>query len=91
MEKLWGNGRVVTDRKLSLGGDNFAEFLLHVPGAYAYLGTGNPVQPNTMNVAHNGNFDIDEDSLVLGTSLYAGYAVSKLGEDGWKKRGDCCR
>jgi len=85
VEKLWGNGRVVTDRKLSLGGDNFAEFLLHVPGAYAYLGTGNPVQPNTMNAAHNGNFDIDENSLVLGTSLYAGYAVSKLGEDSWKK------
>lgn len=38
-------GQVITDRKLSLSGDDFAEFLLEVPGAYAYLGTGNPASP----------------------------------------------
>lgn len=79
VKQLWGDGRVVTDRKLSLGGDNFAEYILHTPGAYAYLGTGNPKKPDTLNAAHNGNFDIDEDALVLGAGLYAGYALARRG------------
>ena len=69
---------VVTDRALSLSGDNFAEFQLHVPGAYAYLGTGNPELPNTRVSNHNGGFDIDEAALPLGAALYAGYALEKL-------------
>lgn len=79
VDRLWGAGRVVTDRALSLSGDNFAEYLLHVPGAYAYLGTGNPALPNTLNPGHNGSFDIDEETLSIGAGLYAGYALSRLG------------
>ncbi len=75
VKRIWGDGRVSADRKLSLGGDNFAEYILHTPGAYAYLGTGNPKKPNTLNAAHNGNFDIDEDALTLGAGLYAGYVL----------------
>lgn len=78
VEELWGDGKVVIDRELSLSGDNFAEYLLHVPGAYAYLGTGNPALPNTVISNHNGNFDVDEDALVMGAGLYAGYALAKL-------------
>lgn len=78
IEALWGSGRVVTDRKLSMSGDNFAEFLQHVPGAYAYLGTGNPSLPNTLLSNHNGEFDVDEEALALGAGLYAGYALSRL-------------
>lgn len=77
-EKIFGAGKVITDRDLSLGGDNFAEYLLHVSGAYAYLGTGNPALAGTMHPAHNGNFDIDEDTLILGAGLYAGYALERL-------------
>ena len=78
-EPLFGAGHVITDHPLSLSGDNFAEFLLHTPGAYAYLGTGNPALPHNLSPGHNGNFDIDEDTLLLGAELYAGYAVSVLG------------
>ena len=78
VEELWGDGNVITDRKLSLGGDDFAEYLFHVPGAYAYLGTGNPALPNTVISNHNGNFDVDEDALVIGAGLYAGFALAKL-------------
>ena len=76
-EQLLGS-RVITDRELSLSGDNFAEYLLHVPGAYAYLGTANPDLPRTLSPGHNGNFDIDEETLVSGAGLYAGYALSRL-------------
>ncbi len=78
VNQLWGEGRVVTDRAFSLAGDDFAEYLRNAPGAYAYLGTGNPEIPNTQNPAHNGNFDIDENTLVLGASLYAGVVWKKL-------------
>ena len=71
---LGPNIHIVTDRPLSLGGDNFAEFLRKVPGCYAYLGTSNPLRPETQNSLHNGSFDLDEDALVLGARLYAAYA-----------------
>lgn len=78
VQALWESGRVTADRPLSMCGDNFAEYLLHIPGAYAYLGTANPALPNTLASTHNGNFDVDEEALLLGTGLYAGYAVSYL-------------
>lgn len=79
-EQLLGS-KVITDRELSLSGDNFAEYLLHVPGAYAYLATADPKLPHTMSPGHNGNFDIDEETLVSGAGLYAGYALSRLAGD----------
>ena len=78
-DSLLGEGHVVTDRELSLSGDNFAEFELYRPGAYAYLGTGNPDKPHTVISNHNGGFDVDEDALVTGAALYAGYALARLG------------
>ena len=78
VEALFGEGNVVVDRKLSLSGDNFAEYLLHVAGAYAFLGPGNPALPNTVVSNHNGNFDVDEDALVIGAGLYAGYALARF-------------
>ena len=65
-------------RPISLGGDNFAEFLLEVPGAYAYLGTSNERLPNTLIQIHNEGFDIDEKALDIGAALYAEYALRWL-------------
>ena len=77
-EELLGPGHVKTDRELSLSGDNFGDFILDTPGAYAYLGTGNPAKPGTTNPNHNGNFDIDEEALVTGAALLAGYALDRM-------------
>ncbi|MBQ9347267.1 MAG: amidohydrolase [Oscillibacter sp.] len=72
-------GFAVTDsRPLSLGGDNFSEYLYQVPGCYAYLGTGNPAYPNTLAGIHNGRFDIDEAVLPMGAALYAACALRWL-------------
>ena len=79
VDEMLGEGHVVTDRELSLSGDNFAEFELYKPGAYAYLGTGNPDLPHTMITNHNGGFDVDENALVTGAGLYVGYTVARLG------------
>lgn len=72
--------RLVTDRPISLGGDNFAEYQLEVPGCYAYLGTSDPEKPDTCAALHSGRFDLDEDALPLGAGLYAEYALWWLTE-----------
>ena len=61
----------------SLGGDDFAEFLLTVPGVYVRVGCGFPGKPHIP--LHNGRFDIDEDSLVYAGGMYACYASWYLG------------
>ena len=80
MEAVAGalGAHVIADRPLSLGGDNFAEYLNAVPGCYAYLGTADPARPETLNGLHCGSFDLAEDALVTGAALYAGAALSWL-------------
>lgn len=68
------NMQIITNQPFALSGDNFAEYLRKVPGCYAKLGTANPQRPETQNSLHNGNFDLDEDALLLGAQLYAEYA-----------------
>ena len=69
---------VVETRPLSLSGDNFSEYLLQVPGCYAYLGTANEALPNTLAGIHNSHFDLDESTLPMGAALYAACALRWL-------------
>jgi len=77
-KKIFGQEKVITSREPSLGGDDFAEFILKVPGAYAYVGTGNPAKPETNLAHHDSKFDIDEDSLLVGAAIYTFYAIDFL-------------
>ena len=70
---LFGPQALVTDRPISLGGDDFAEFLLTVPGCYAYVGSSNPADPNTRYPLHNGHVDMDEGVLAVAAALHAEY------------------
>lgn len=70
---LFGPQALVTDRPISLGGDDFAEFLLTVPGCYAYVG-GRGEDPHTHYPLHNGHVDIDEGVLPISAALHAEYA-----------------
>lgn len=78
---LWGDC-VLTDRPLSLAGDNFADFQTQIPGVYAYLGSGDAAAPGTCNAQHNDRFDVAEQVLSFGAGLYAAAALYWLGEDG---------
>ena len=75
---LFGEDKVIRSRQPSLGGDDFAEYILRVPGVYAYIGSGNPARPDTMASQHNSHFDIDEDALTVATALYVCYSVDYL-------------
>lgn len=72
---------VKTDRALSLSGDNFAEYMLRVPGVYAYLGTSDPDRPETQNPIHSSQFELDEAALEIGMWLHTAYAVWWLGQE----------
>ncbi len=76
--ELFGEDHVVTSRTPSLGGDDFAEYILKVPGVYAKIGSRDPQKWQTGVAMHNCHFDIDENCLLVGSSLYAAYAVAFL-------------
>jgi len=75
---LFGAESLITDRKPSLVGDDFAELILVAPGAYAYVGSRNDFNPNTAQPPHSRNFDVDENSLVVGAALHVEYAIRFL-------------
>lgn len=75
---LFGKEHVITSRLPSLGGDDFAEYILRVPGVYAYIGSANPANPDTCVAQHNSHFDIDEQALTVATALYTCYAADYL-------------
>ena len=75
---LFGKEHVITSRLPSLGGDDFAEYILRVPGVYAYIGSANPTNPDTCAAQHNSHFDIDEQALTVATALYACYTADYL-------------
>ena len=73
-----GKENVITNRPYSLGGDDFAEFILRVPGTYVYVGSGNESNPNTLVAHHDGLFEIDEDCLLIASKLHVVYSLSFL-------------
>lgn len=75
---LFGEEKVIRQRRPELGGDDFAEYILRAPGAYAYVGSGNPEKPNTRPAHHNSRFDIDEDCLKVSVALYSCYTIEYL-------------
>lgn len=77
-KRVFGEDKVITQREPSLGGDDFAEYILKVPGCYGFVGSGNKEVPETIVAHHNSHFDIDEKALLVSSTLYAEYAVDYL-------------
>ena len=75
---LLGAQALVTDRALSLAGDDFARFQEELPGVYAYLGSADPGRPDTCRPLHNEKFDLDESVLPMGAALHAAYTLEYL-------------
>lgn len=66
----------VVEADQSLGGDDFAWFLEHVPGSYVRLGIADPADPEPPRDLHTAGFDIDENAIETGVRLLAGIALS---------------
>lgn len=67
---------VIEDIPKNLAADDFAEFLNQRKGLYAFIGSQGGEE--TSYPHHHEKFDIDEKSLLVGTSLYVDYALKKL-------------
>lgn len=66
--ELLGEKNVITERRPSLGAEDFADYLGTVPGCMMLLGTRAPGKKVTP--LHTPTFDIDEKALAIGTRLF---------------------
>lgn len=73
-----GEEKIIINRNKSLGGDDFAEYLLKIPGAYVQVGSKNKKNPNTSVPHHNEYFDIDENAILIATNLEVEYVLKNL-------------
>ncbi|WP_017608159.1 M20 family metallopeptidase [Nocardiopsis xinjiangensis] len=70
----------VASTSQSLGGEDFAWYLEHAPGALARLGTHSPDRDGPMLDLHRGTFDADERAIGIGTRFAATTALTALWE-----------
>ncbi len=68
----------VTDDCRTMGGEDFSEFLLRVPGAFAFVGAARTEGPRGPH--HAPDFDFDERALGFAARLLAGYARDVLAD-----------
>ena len=61
----------------SLGGEDFAWYLDHVPGSMARLGVKPPGQEHAHDL-HQGSFDVDEDALPVAVRVLVATALAAL-------------
>jgi amidohydrolase len=57
----------VADGVRTMGGEDMSFFLARVPGAFAFVGSAR--RDGKGSPHHSPTFDIDEESLVIGTEL----------------------
>ena len=56
-------GYKVIEKPTSLGGEDFAYYVMEKPGAFFHVGMADPDRPITSTPHHNGQFQIDERGL----------------------------
>ena len=75
--KILGAENVRTAARASMGAEDFAYFLLAVPGTYIRIGVRNAAKGITHDI-HHPQFDIDEDILASLPAIYAQAALDLL-------------
>ena len=80
-ERLLGSANVAQVPRPSLGVEDFAFYVTHVPGAFYSLGVRNEAN-GIVHPVHNELFDIDEESLAIGAAMQTLNALSILRGEG---------
>ncbi len=73
-DEIFGNGNVI-ETSLEMASEDFSYFQQKVPGAFGFLGTARE-EKGSANPHHSPLFDVDEDALLQGTQMLAGFALS---------------
>ena len=76
--KNFGEEIIVKLEKI-MAGEDFTFFAQEVPSVFAFVGARNE-KKGANYPHHHRKFNIDEDALVIGTSLYSQFALDFLGE-----------
>ncbi len=66
----------------SLGGEDFAYFLMEKPGAYFHVGMADPDRPITSSPHHNCNFQLDERGLAIALEMELALYLKLTKQDG---------
>jgi amidohydrolase len=69
--------------KPQMGAEDFSYFQKVIPGFYYFLGVGNKTKGITAMI-HTPEFDVDEDSLVIGVKVMSNVLVDYLGRHSGK-------
>ena len=69
-----GDDNVATASEPMTGSEDFARFLDHVPGCFAYVGNGEGSAP-----LHNASYDFDDRGLIHGARFHAAIVRHRLG------------
>ncbi len=75
-KELFGRNSVINMDKITAAED-FAYYLQKIPGVFVFVGSGNR-EKRTDFPHHHPNFNLDEESLLIGTSLHIKYALDFL-------------
>jgi amidohydrolase len=76
MKRVLGDANV-TSPPPQMGAEDFAYFQKVVPGFYYFLGVGNKAKRITAMI-HTPEFDVDEDSLVIGVRVMSSVLLDYL-------------
>lgn len=76
LQRVLGEDKV-RERLPQMGAEDFSAFQQVIPGHYFFLGVGNK-QKGITAMFHTAEFDIDEDSLVVGTKAMANVLLDYL-------------
>jgi hippurate hydrolase len=71
-----GDALTLDDHPPLTPGEDFSEFLAERPGAYVWLGTGDPAHPE--GVHHNPHFDFNDAALAHGAAFWCSLVEREL-------------
>ncbi|MDO4953233.1 MAG: M20/M25/M40 family metallo-hydrolase, partial [Synergistaceae bacterium] len=69
VKEIFGDNMQTSRPAPNMAGEDFAEYLAKVPGAFMFLSSSNPAK-HTDVAHHNSKFDVDEDVLWMGSAAF---------------------
>lgn len=76
IKRIIGDTNLITPRP-QMGAEDFSYFQKEIPGFFYFLGVGNR-QKGITAMIHTPDFDLDEDSLVIGTKVMSNVLLDYL-------------
>lgn len=77
LEKIIGKDKIRELEKPRTIVEDFAYYLQEIPGAFFFLGSGNP-EKDTQYPLHSSKFNIDEDALEIGAAVMTALVMEYL-------------